>query len=368
MIRIRSGVWTWYFRSEEPFAELGRHPESLTADAVCVKRNALRAVFRRNGYYIKLNLPPPNNLWKSMREALLPKARREFCSGIVLEDAGIPVVEHVGFGRAGGINMLITREWTDSVSAWDYAVSHLWRKEGKARTDFLPGVAATVRIFLDAGFSHPDFHLGNLLYRPAEGTFALVDVYGVRRGKAAGFKERASLCRGLFDLREMLSGAELRAFAADCGIADAEFAEAETRMRKHCHAEWPRRRRQFLSGYAKFSYRGEDGIRYFLDADGKSRTEPGNFVGFDILTGESAELEQMLVAHFRLDLLQIPHPRIAAADPAGKKLYREKYTVLESPSAELAATLSAWGIARETVRFIRDIRGREGVIPLPGKD
>ncbi len=359
MIRIRSGVWLWQLLDEQPFLDLGRHPEELTADTVPVKRNAVRAVFRRNGYYLKITVP--NRLWSTLREALAPKARAEFRTAQQLAAAGIPVVEHLGFGCAGGNNLLITRAFPESVPALDYAVQHLWRNTDAA-PEFLPGLAACWRNFLDSGFFHPDLHLGNLLYQPESGHFALVDLAGVRRRHPTAARRR-TMCRGLFDLRELLGMERFRTFTADCGLPPAEFDALYAEVRARAAAEWPRRRRQFLQGYEKYVAEG-DGVRCFRDLDRALRTTPEARTQLELQTGTPEALEQLALAGFRLDLMQLPHPRIAALEPKAGKLYREPWTALPELGPELRRELALWGIPESAVRPVRDCRGREGVLPL----
>ncbi|MEI2999517.1 MAG: hypothetical protein V8T86_01230 [Victivallis sp.] len=109
---------------------------------------------------------------------------------------------------------------------------------------------------LESGLFHPDFHLGNILYDKVKRSFVLVDALGVRR---AGFLDRQfrayRMRRVAMELREILSRERMTAFLSACGIpnADAFYDRALDREADALWREWPKRRRQILAGYPKFT-------------------------------------------------------------------------------------------------------------------
>ena len=83
MYRVKSGNWIWFWQELEDWNRLGPHPEEMTADTVLVKANPVRGVFRRDGYFCKLEMPACRNPVTFWRAVLFPRARREFLRAAV---------------------------------------------------------------------------------------------------------------------------------------------------------------------------------------------------------------------------------------------------------------------------------------------
>ena len=149
----------------------------------------------------------------------------------------------------------------------------------------------------------------------------LVDALGVRR---AGFLDRQfrayRMRRVAMELREILSRERMTAFLSACGIpnADAFYDRALDREADALWREWPKRRRQILAGYPKFT-RKIDGVLHAVNP----LRELGETVDCEIREGEPAELEKLFLAHFFLQMALIPHRRAAGFDPGNGRLYLE---------------------------------------------
>ena len=57
MYRVRSGGWVWYFLEVADWNRLGPRPDNHTGNTETVKINRVRGVFRRDGYYLKTEMP-----------------------------------------------------------------------------------------------------------------------------------------------------------------------------------------------------------------------------------------------------------------------------------------------------------------------
>lgn len=273
----------WSFASDAVRAELGEFPETLLEAGEEVKANPVRRVVRSGGYFLKCD----------RRGAA--RFRSEWKSAKLLESQGIPVVEYLACGESSRGGCLITRALPDSESVAEY----YWRTFVRGGADpepFLALFAPFLKHILESGLFHPDFHLGNILYDKVKRSFVLVDALGVRR---AGFLDRQfrayRMRRVAMELREILSRERMTAFLSACGIpnADAFYDRALDREADALWREWPKRRRQILAGYPKFT-RKIDGVLHAVNP----LRELGETVDCEIREGEPAELEKLFLAHF----------------------------------------------------------------------
>ena len=298
----------WSFASDAVRAELGESPETLLESGEEVKANPVRRVVRSGGYFLKCD----------RRGAA--RFHSEWKSAKLLESQGIPVVEYLACGESSRGGCLITRALPDSESVAEY----YWRtfvRDGADPEPFLALFAPFLKHILESGLFHTDFHLGNILYDKVKRSFVLVDALGVRR---AGFLDRQfrayRMRRVAMELREILSRERMTAFLAACGIpnADAFYDRALDREADALWREWPKRRRQILAGYPKFT-RKIDGVLHAVNP----LRELGETVDCEIREGEPAELEKLFLAHFFLQMALIPHRRAAGFDPENGRLYLE---------------------------------------------
>lgn len=301
--------YRWRFASDAVRAELGESPETLLETGEEVKSNPVRRVVRAGDYFLKCDLRGAGRF------------RREWRGAELLRESGIPVVEYLACGESPNGGCLVTRALPDSESVGEY----YWRKFVRGGEDpepFLKRFAPFVRKILESGLFHPDFHIGNILCDKRNGSFVMVDAMGIRR---------ATLCDRLFrmyrmrripmELREPLGRERMIALIGECGIpSPAEFFDrALDREADALWNEWPKRRRQILAGYPKFTRR-IDGILHTVDP--LRRIEEN--VDCVVIEDEEPELlEKMFLAHFFLQLALIPHRRAAAYDPENGRLYLE---------------------------------------------
>ena len=150
--------------------------------AEAVKQNKRRTVYRISAagtcYYLKYD--HPRRLRDKLKSFVRCKAEREFRAGRELLEAGVPVVEMLGWGRKGTDSFLLSREVSDAEP-----LPSVWRKcrdTAELRETFLQKLAGLIAALLRAGVLHPDLHPNNVVARVvgAKVDFFLVDVYGVR--------------------------------------------------------------------------------------------------------------------------------------------------------------------------------------------
>ena len=359
MIRVKSAGWVWHFLELEDWNRLGPRPDRCDAATEQVKANPVRAVFRRDGFYFKLEMPEVNNPWRFWRAVLFPRARSEFHSACALRAAGVPVVEAVGFGQSLTCSLLVSREFPGALSVNDYFEREFGRGGGDPRA-FLERCCVFVRRMLDSGFYHPDFHAGNVLYAPERDEFALVDVYGVRRNRFR-FRARRIMGRILREFREYLDAAALVRLAECCGF-DAAYADELLRYgAAHTRREWAKRLRQFRGDYPKF-VRVEGDLRIRLDRARQPLAAAGRLGDFDCLEAGPAVLEELYERDFELELNYIPRRRVVAYDRSGGKLYVERVTP-GGTSPELVKRLTIAGLPPGGFEFASDSFGRTVCYP-----
>ncbi|MDD3885662.1 MAG: hypothetical protein PHI35_02190 [Victivallaceae bacterium] len=275
------------------------HLTELLTGAELIKRNAVRQVYRKDGLYIKVDL-------RGFR-----RMRSEFLSAKLLGDLGIPAVEPVEWGESGKSGFLVTREFPGSVTALEAFYN------SDDRVALATGYAKFIGRIIAAKIYHPDLHTGNVLF--AGGEFRLVDLRGVRRFRWFD-RMRSDLRRG--SLLEFGTEFDDDMLCRLLVLAGSTEPEAElTRLLRH-HAErlrgdWPRRTRQILGGYPKFTERGDNNI--LLAVDRLRRTA-------DLKNAEKSDLpreqaEASFVEHFRLELSGIPHRAARGFDPVSGELW-----------------------------------------------
>ncbi len=264
--------------------------DKLFDQAQTVKVNQVREVRRSGELFLKLDRRK-NHSFKS-----------EFNTTMQLKSAGIPVTEPVCFTSSIRGNYLITRAF-DGISVEEFLKDNIPDKS------FFYQAAGLLKNLLDNGFIHKDFHLGNLLYSPAEKRFALVDVDAIshplpiirqlipQRVKFHLLTEFRGVLdkQSLLELFENLKIRETEKFYQEMFILDA----------RHIHKEWHRRREQILDGYPKFinCLDGE-----LFDRDVKENE-------FRTAIMQQRGLPYFL-AHFYLQLIKIPHRRVLRYSPS----------------------------------------------------
>ncbi len=365
MTHLHSGTWHWHFRDPADREALGCTPEKRPEGARVVKSSAIREVFTTGRYFIKIDRLRRENLIGNLKKIFFPKCRSEFQTLTDLRAAGIPAVEPVAWGKCGPLSGLITRAMPDTVSAAEFFHTAVGR-EGRQCPEFFRNWCRFVRTMLDSGFHHPDFHNGNLLYRESDHAFALVDVYGVKPSRHPNRRRMAMILR---EFAEFLTAKELLGLISECGIPEPEdFYEAMFRcgaaMIRH---EWPRREKQFLSGYAKF-VRAEGDLNRTTDGAGRlldlENTEKHVF--------SPEDAEKLCREDFRLRLLNLPRCRVAAWKSSGT-IWLEKSSGPASKEGmtDLVRRLKLGSLDPERYDFGRDKFGRDVIrmkLPVPEKN
>ncbi len=309
--------------------------EDFSRDYV-VKQNPVRIVCRIDDlFYLKLEQPV--DFWRKLRNFFFPKAAKEFATGCVLKNAGVPVVKHLGWAKCGSWNMLLTESMPDSCSVHEY-----WHNEivygNTSKKIFLENFAKFLKLFFASGFYHPDFHLGNILYSPATESFALVDVYGISHPNKLSERQINRHKRIFLELYRGLSDSEAVNFLMKVrneltmeeakNFWEAGLIERADRTQK----DWPKRCAQIQNNYFKFievlNISGNEflvrkifGSVPTVDLDKIPDCLTGNY--FDIMRLPHGKAEDLWLESFRLELLGIDHLRPLVFEKPGI-LYFEK--------------------------------------------
>ena len=160
-----------------------------------------------------------------------------------------------------------------------------------------------------------------MLYLPERHKFALVDVYGVRKAFLFDRFQLFRMERILMELRQALDrGTMLRLLSRE-GVSAPEtfYLRALRREARRLFHEWPRRRRQILAGYPKFT-RAEGPLLRVVDPAGA----PADETSGEPVQGDAETLERLLLAHFFLQLTCIPHRPALLLDRKRNLLFRAR--------------------------------------------
>ena len=270
-----------------------------------VKHNPVRDVFKTDGYYIKLDYRKFHTF------------THEFNIAQALNRAGIPVVEHLAYGRINNENFLITRELDQALTVEEFLNTD-------ADTGaFLNGFTELMTMWQNSNFIHTDPHFGNLLWTPASTLPVLVDVHDVKR-RIFPWVKRSDINHFIFNLRgKAAHPIILELFAKfDRRSPEKLFDTLLKQEIIRLKSEWNKRRNQLFSAYPKFSVQQE---KYLVSSAYIQEFEARPDV-------PSPNAEQLFAASFFLSLFQIPHRRCIA-------LNRENHTV--KFEAELSGTPDA---------------------------
>ncbi len=306
--------WRWRGLPADTAAFLSEHG---TSDAlICIKQATTRAVYRIGRYFLKVDWDP------RLKNRLFPAARSEYKTAQRLAAAGIGTVRHLGWGRSGRFSALVTEVWhEDAEDVFSYWYKH-FVYDAQDPAGFLAGFAAMLRKLLSLPLHHGDFHLGNILYSPGTGEFTLVDLHHVKTGRPLTAGEKLRLLHVVVELRAAVRPQTLLQIFWDVAAFDADTAAAQLRKMLtadllRAQRQWPRRERQLLNGYPKFSE--------FIAMDGQMLLVRRNMLRQNIFDPAAARrgeyrkiqldfpaaLEQFLFS-FWLSLLQVPHVPAAA--------------------------------------------------------
>lgn len=126
---------------------------------------------------------PSYNFVDKVKSIFRTRLWNEFNSAVVLQQAGVPVVEHIAVGKKGKESCLITRAFNgDSLSNLFHQMSS-YRKN--KRSYILEEFCRFLCKFIEGSFYHPDLHLDNILFcfDSEKIEFINIDVYGVQKRK-----------------------------------------------------------------------------------------------------------------------------------------------------------------------------------------
>lgn len=304
----------WCYSSDDAAKELRYSPLDLLNGAETVKCNAVRKVFRNGDYFIKFDRRSAAGF------------RSEFHSALLCCRYDIPAVEHLAWGKTAEGLFLVTRAAEGFVeSAKFFRQRQNWRAY-EATADFLC-------VLFQKNIFHPDLHLGNILIAPETLKMKLVDLHGIRKWSFFDNFKFYMMQRCIMELRDHLSDREMLELISRCGIKHEKyfFTGALLREFRLLRKNFPRRRRQILSGYPKYTCLEPDGT---LTASGISVEE--------LAAAEEIRLpeaEKLFVFNFFLSLAHIPHRRVLAFDRANSLVKIERELPEEYRSAASAEEL-----------------------------
>jgi len=309
-----AGPAFWHYADDAAREALSDAPLELLNCAVTVKSNAVRKVFRSGDYFIKFDR-------RSARSF-----RNEFRAAQLCEKYAIPAVKHLAWGGTREGSYLITRAAEGFIEgARVFRTRRDWALY-TALADFL-------KTLLQAPVWHPDLHPGNILLDPESGACLLVDLHGIRRRGFWDFFRRYLMERCIVEVRDYLADEEMHTLIARCGIGDPErfLNRALVREAAYLRENFPRRRRQILNGY--FKYTAFDASGQLVRAD-----LPENALeGAEEM--ETPDARELFLFSFFLEQSNLPCRRVLAFDEKHSLLRLEKEVPPERRSAASAEQL-----------------------------
>ena len=276
-----------HFASQEAKLQLPEDLNTLLDGGVPVKHNPVRDVFKKDGFFIKID------------HRKFHTFTREFNTALALQKSGFPVVEHLAYGRYGNDNFLITRELENAVTAEEFLNS------GDDKKNFINSFTTLMKNWQNSKFFHTDPHFGNLLYVPEKNLPVLVDVHDIKR-QLFNSRQRRDIIRFIFNLRGKVEYSTLYELWKTFYIADPEALFDRLLQQEICRlkSDWKKRRSQLFSAYPKFSTQ----CGQWLTASQYKE----NFTDFPEETVSNAKA--YFAASFFLTLFQIPHRRCIAVN------------------------------------------------------
>lgn len=309
-----SAVARWYYSNDEVRRELGENPLDLLADAETVKTNAVRKVFRSGEYFIKLDRRGSGSF------------KGEFRSAQLCCRYGIPAVEHLAWGKTPEGFFLVTRAADGFVEMARVFKSRQKWQVYEAAADFLASI-------LNSDLYHPDLHLGNVLIAPANNDIKLVDLHGIREKNFFDNFRFYMMQRCIMELRDHVSDSEMLELIKRCGIRreTAFFRKALLRESLLLRKIFPKRQRQVMNGYFKFTNLRSDGLLVDITAS------PDDLDAAEEI--QLPEAEKVFLFHFFLMLAHIPHRRVLALDRVNSVIRLEREIPQECRSSASAEQL-----------------------------
>ena len=321
---LRSPRWTWCIPSEETAAAVRG---MILTDEHIVKNTPVRAVYRCGDHYLKFERGA--SFMASLRNRLHPKARREYEIGCSLAAAGIPAVRCEGWGRMGGMNVLITRALPGFISLDEFFYTRIVYG-GESADGILREITGFLQKFFEAGFLHGDLHFGNILYNPCTHEMAWVDLIAISRPGMLPDAGRKAMSRCVVALREGLTRRQMLRTIRGIGAAESDeeagtfYFDVVRHSARHLLETWGKRRTQILGAYPKFTDALPSpfapGQTILLRKDWLTRPllTPETIVsgipsGYEEFRAkDESEAETLFLRSIYLQHLQIRHRRIAA--------------------------------------------------------
>jgi hypothetical protein len=269
-------------------------------EAYLIKQNPVRQVFQGEEFFYKRTYKDDGNL-------LL-----EFKRTIELNNLGIPCVKCVALGFTAHGVVLVTQAQKGTFQLDKYLEKHPF--DSKMKSSFQEFILN----LLARQVAHDDFHLGNILYHPIENKFYLVDVLKCKVIKTSWFYRifaQPKIVRIFCLLRDKLQFSIVEEMLLACKITTPKiFYKSQIACEvKRIVKEWPKRKRQVLSGYEKFTRKEGDFLWLAIAKDSDCQNA-------QVVFGNAS----YLLADIFLGLMRIPHRRVLKVDLASNKVWLEE--------------------------------------------
>ena len=325
----------WRFADSQAHSLLGNDPMQHFKDAVMVKSNPVREVWRTEEFFFKFDKRSSHSF------------TGEFSRACALHKKGIPVVQHLACGRTELGNCLITRSLQNSQTVDEFISGRI------PDENFLNSLINFLKLLERRKVIHRDLHFGNVLYVEKDNYFCLVDVRDAHPARWYDFFlfSRLPQRRLIMELMENLPTPKLCELLRKTGVdnPDVFIEQALESKARRISGEWQRRREQVLSGYPKFTRREGD----LLIARGVTLSE---LEKAEKIPGSAG----IFAGAFYLDLVRIPHRRILAWSEKENMLWAEPL-VTGDPDSALVADLRSraltFGINSACCDWVYDVSG-----------
>lgn len=185
-----------------------------------VKQNPKRKVYRlrcNDGSELYLKLFAPQNILVS---CLRFYAWREYLSARRLDNAGLPVIRYLAWGRLHRGGFCVSEGIPQALPARRYFFETL-RHDPELLSVFLEQLSNVTAQLLRQRIRHPDFHLGNILFSGKLQRLFLADPWGVRPLPFLWKKHKIELCLPWLEMSGSVPEEPLLNAMAETGLASS---------------------------------------------------------------------------------------------------------------------------------------------------
>jgi len=344
MLSFNRGGWTWMLRDS---SVLDPWFDEFLAGSLPLgwESNSGRHVFSVDSYgrSLLVKYDRPKRAFARLKSRMMPRAKAEYESSLILEEAEIPSEECVGWGRRGPESLLVCKAIPNSYNALDFWLVNVASSEETLRQPYLVELSRLMGCLFSAGVCHSQIHLANMLVTLDPFVFHIASHYGVSLPESLDGAMKCEMFKVIGPLRGEINTGEAAAMMMYAGLSeDPETAVMVWNRVLKASAEeverkWRRKRAEILARDSRYCVPSTDGsLLIRCGVDKYPFLDPAlASAGSQLLSpfdrsepGDAREIQRVWLTSFKLFFHRIRHrlPVLAELDPSGRPcaLYMER--------------------------------------------